>query len=68
VAAIQRLGFILENILEQNQQADILYEQLRIYCKRLNYVPLSTRSANKDAEKDTRWKIYINTEIETDEL
>ena len=68
VAAIQRLGFILENILEQNQQADILYEQLRIYGKRLNYVPLSTRSANKNAEKDTRWKIYINTEIETDEL
>ena len=68
VAAIQRLGFILENILEQNQQADILYEQLRIYGKRLNYVPLSTRSANKNAEKDTHWKIYINIEIETDEL
>jgi len=68
VAAIQRLGFIMENILEQNQQADILYEQLRIYGKRLNYVPLSTRSANKGAEKNTRWKIYINTEIETDEL
>jgi len=68
VAAIQRLGFILENVLEQHQQADVLYEQLRIYGKRLNYVPLSTRSANKNAEKDTRWKIHINTEIETDEL
>jgi len=68
VTAIQRLGFILENILEQNQQADILYEQLRIYGKRLNYVPLSTRSANKNIEKDTRWKIYINIEIETDDL
>jgi predicted transcriptional regulator of viral defense system len=68
VAAIQRLGFMLENILELNQQADILYEQLRTYGKRLNYIPLSTRSANKDAAKDTRWKIFINTEIETDEL
>lgn len=66
LSVIQRLGFILENVLEQNQQADILYEQLRNYGKRLNYVPLSTRSANKDTEKDTRWKIYINTEIETD--
>lgn len=68
VSVIQRLGFILENILEQNEQADILYEQLRIYGKRLNYVPLSTRSKNENAEKDTRWKIYINTEIEPDDL
>jgi hypothetical protein len=68
VATIQRLGFILENILEQNQQADILYEQLRNYGKRLNYIPLSTRSASKNIEKDTRWKIYINTTIETDDL
>ena len=68
VAAIQRLGFILENIPEQNQQADILYEKLRIYGKRLNCVPLSTRSANKNVKKDTRWNIYINTEIETDDL
>lgn len=68
VSAIQRLGFILESILGQNEQADILYEQLRIYGKRLNYVPLSTRSENRNAEKDNRWKIYINTEIETDDL
>ncbi|OJV21724.1 MAG: hypothetical protein BGO30_00005 [Bacteroidetes bacterium 41-46] len=68
VSAIQRLGFILESILGQNDQADVLYERLRIYGKRLNYVPLSTRSKNKNAEKDHRWKIYINTEIETDDL
>jgi hypothetical protein len=68
VATIQRLGFILESILGQNRQADILYKQLHNCGKRLNYVPLSTRSANKNAEKDTRWKIYINTEIETDDL
>lgn len=68
VSAIQRLGFLLEGILEQNAQADILYEQLRLYGKRLNYVPLSTRSKNKKVEKDTRWKIYINTDIEPDDL
>jgi predicted transcriptional regulator of viral defense system len=68
VATIQRLGFILERILEQNRQANILYEQLRNYGKRLNYVPLSTRSASKNTERNTHWKIYINTEIETDDL
>jgi len=68
VATLQRLGFILERILCQNKQADILYEQLRINGKRLNYVPLSIRSTNKIVEKDTRWKLFINTQIEIDEL
>lgn len=68
LSAVQRLGFILENILEENEQADILHKQLCNYGKRLNYVPLSTRSTNKNVEKDTRWKIYINTEIEIDDL
>jgi predicted transcriptional regulator of viral defense system len=68
VAAIQRLGFILENVLEQTQQADILYERLRVYAKRLNYVPLSVRSANKAAKRNTRWKVLINTKIETDNV
>ena len=68
VATIQRLGFILERILHQNMQADILYEQLLIYGKRLNYIPLSTRSKNKTVEKDTRWKLSINTQIETDDV
>lgn len=68
VSVIQRLGFILENILTQNEQADLLYQQLLIYGKRLNYTPLSTSSLNKRTGRDTRWKIYINTEIETDDL
>jgi predicted transcriptional regulator of viral defense system len=68
VSAVQRLGFILDNILEENEQADILYRQLCNYGKRLNYIPLNTRSANKNGEKDTRWKIYINTEIEVDDI
>ncbi len=68
VSTVQRLGFILENILEEQQQADILYEQLRIHGKKLNYIPLSTRSYRKSWNKDTRWKINVNTEIETDEI
>ena len=68
VSAVQRLGFILDNILEETEQADILYKQLFNYGKKLNYVPLSTRSANKNVEKETRWKIDINTEIEIDDL
>jgi predicted transcriptional regulator of viral defense system len=68
VPTIQRLGFILENILNEQEQADTLFRQLQLYGKRLNYVPLSSRYPLQDDCKEGRWKIYINTEIETDEL
>lgn len=68
VSTIQRLGFILENIIEETEQADILFEQLRNYGKRLNYIPLSSRSTYNNISKDYRWKIHINTELEIDVL
>jgi hypothetical protein len=68
VTAVQRLGFILEHILKENKQADILYQKLRNYGKRLHYVPLSTGSEYRDYKKDTRWKIYVNRKIEVDDL
>ncbi len=68
VATLQRLGFILENIIEERAQADILYQQLLNYGKRLNYIPLSSRSATFSNDKDYRWKIRINTKLEIDEL
>ena len=68
MAVIQRLGFILERILEEQQQADVLHKQLIMYGKKLNYIPLSTRSNRESWDKDTRWKINVNTEIETDDI
>jgi len=68
IPTIQRLGFILENVLGEREQADVLYRQLQAYCKRLNYVPLSSRHLMLNDNKDRHWKIYINIEIETDEL
>lgn len=68
IATIQRLGFILEKILEETKQADILYHQLKIQDGPFNYVSLSSRHAKKTDCKDKRWKIYINIDIETDNL
>jgi len=68
VSTIQRLGFILENVLNQKEQAEELYRQLQTYGKRLNYIQLSSRHPTSDFSKDKRWKIFINTEIESDEL
>lgn len=68
VSAVQRLGYILENILEQKEQADVLHEKLLDYGKRLNYIPLSTRSKKDTTNRDIRWKINVNIEIETDDI
>jgi predicted transcriptional regulator of viral defense system len=68
VPTIQCLGFILENVLNEQEQADILYLQLQSYGRRLNYVPLSSRHSSQYGTKDKRWKIDINTDIETDDL
>ena len=68
VATIQRLGYILEEILEQKTVADMLYTELLSYTRRFRYVPLSTHRAEKAAEKNTRWKVNINSIIEPDEL
>ncbi len=68
VSSVQRLGYILENVLEQKEQADVLYEKLVAYGKRLNYIVLSTRSNKETTLRDSRWKLNINTEIETDDI
>ncbi len=68
LAAIQRLGYILDEVLQQSEVADILYKELTAYSKRFRYVPLSTRHTDNVAEKNNRWKIIINLNIEIDEI
>lgn len=68
VATIQRLGYILEDVLEQKEVADVLYAELLTAVKRFRYVPLSTHKSDENAEKNIRWKVNINSIIETDEL
>lgn len=68
LATIQRLGYILERVLQQEEQADILYQQLCLYAKRFRYVPLNTRHKVIGSEKNNRWKVNINMNIEIDEI
>lgn len=68
IATIQRLGYILEKVLGRDEIAEIVYTELKLYAKRFRFVPLSTHRPDADAEKDTRWKVNINTIIETDEI
>ena len=64
----QRLGYILEHVVEENELADELYDQLRNLPGSLMYMPLSTSAENNTSERNCRWKININVQIEQDDL
>ena len=68
IATIQRLGYILEEVLEQKEVAEVLYAELLLYAKRFRYVPLSTNRSEKNAENNARWKVNVNSIIEIDEI
>ena len=64
----QRLGYILEHVEEENELADELYEQIRNLPGSIMYMPLSTSAENNTSERNSRWKININVQIEKDDL
>ncbi len=68
IATIQRLGYILEEILERKEVVDVLHAELLTYVKRFRYVPLDTKKSDGNAEKNTRWKVNMNSTIEIDEI
>ena len=53
----QRLGYILEHVVEENELADELYEQIRNLPGSLMYMPLSTSAEDNPSNRDSRWKI-----------
>lgn len=68
LATIQRLGYILDEVLQQTEIAEKLYEQLCKYTDRFRYVPLSIKSDRAVFERNSHWKINVNQEIETDDI
>ena len=68
VATVQRLGFIMENVLMNQSQADDLYHELKTFSPKLNRFRLSTRKNDDGAVLNKRWNIIVNTEIEIDDL
>ena len=64
----QRLGYILEHVVEENELADELYDQIRNLPGSLMYMSLSTSAENNTSERNCRWKININVQIEQDDL
>lgn len=64
----QRLGYILEHVVEEHELADELYEQIRNLPGSLMYMPFSTSAEDNTSERNSRWKIKINVQIEKDDL
>lgn len=62
-AAIQRLGYLLENVILEEKLADALYKVI----KNRNFftVPLSPKK-EKTGESDNKWKIIKNMKVESD--
>ena len=67
IPTIQRLGFILDE-LEEIEQADVIHNQLIQYAPNYTYQFLSRRSPHKKDNCNKRWKIFVNTYIEPDDI
>jgi hypothetical protein len=67
-SSIQRLGYLLENELEQVKQADILYSKAHTHGCKFQKIPLKNNNPTKNCETNKKWKIIINEYVEIDEL
>ena len=68
ISTLQRLGYLLEEVLEEQGQANIIHEQIVKTSRRLNYIILDVHNSSEPTELNKRWKIKINTDIEIDEI
>lgn len=64
---LQRLGFILENVCQNTELADELFEALKKEKLNLFRIPLKAAQDAKGFSSDNRWKVIVNTDIEIDD-
>lgn len=67
VSTIQRLGFLLEQVLEQTKLANKLLERVKENGCTFQKIPLKSDNQTEGCTIDLKWKIIINEEIEIDE-
>jgi predicted transcriptional regulator of viral defense system len=64
VTVLQRLGYLLEKVLDRKELADALFEALERAQATLFRIPLKASCAMKGYGADDRWKVVLNTSIE----
>lgn len=67
VPVYQRLGYILDEVVDASEQADILYTRLTRLKKPMRATPLKNGKSTSDCELNRKWNVYVNHEIEIDE-
>ena len=67
-ATIQRLGYLLEHVLEEKEKADALYELLKNHYPKRHAYAMSTAHPASEESVPNRWYIYMNIDIEIDEI
>jgi len=64
---IQRLGYLLDDVLEFHKQADDLYLCTKTHQISFRKTPLKNKNPVTNCETNKKWKIIINEQIEIDE-
>jgi predicted transcriptional regulator of viral defense system len=67
-SSIQRLGYLLEQPLEQNGLAHTLYEKTQKFNRKFQLIPLKYKYKTENCKINHKWKVVINKQIEIDEL
>lgn len=67
VPTIQRLGYLLDIVLERKVLADRLYTVARVSEKKFYRQPLKAGEEKTGFQTNNRWKVIVNTDIEIDE-
>ena len=64
----QRLGYLLDRVLEEERFADDLLGLMKSGGLKMKAVPLRLGVPAEDAVVDKKWKVMVNQEIEIDEV
>lgn len=66
VTTLQRLGYLMEKVCFDQEMADTLFKAMT--KEKINFfrIPLKASKETKGYSSGNRWKVIVNTEIETD--
>lgn len=64
---LQRLGYLLENVINNQKLSSALYKQMIKTGVNFFRTPLKPSTSSRGFSSDERWKVIINTIIETEE-
>lgn len=66
VSTIQRLGYVLDCVLQKKRHSEKLYHQCQELGLQFFRIPLKSSGITKDLAMNKRWKVIHNIEIEVD--